>query len=101
MAVKKVAKPSSYTESEKIQMNNFIKTAAFNLDGMNPRLVDGRLVLEVPAFETRGPMLTEEFVNSLHNAGLNDTEIEAELDEFFLAIDKRLMIKVFAERLMK
>jgi len=102
MAVK-TAKLSKtvYTESEKIVMNNFTKTACFELGDLQPRLMDGRLILEIPALENRGPMLADEFVDTLQKAGLTMNEIEMEMDNFHIAIEKRLFVKVLADRLME
>lgn len=102
MAVK-TAKPykTVYTEPEKIVMNNFTKTACFELGDLQPRLMDGRLILEIPALENQGPMLTGEFVNTLQKAGLTMNEIETEMDNFHLAIEKRLFVKVLTERLVE
>lgn len=80
---------------------NFTKTASFDLNGLNPRLAGGQLVMEIPALETHGPMLTGEFVDTLTKAGLTMNEIETEMDNFYLSLEKKLFVKVLADRLME
>lgn len=87
------------TESEKTLMNTFTKTAIFDLNGLNPRLTAGSLRLEIPALISKGPMFTAEFIDNLTKAGMTMNEIETEMDNFHLAIEKKLFVKVLADRL--
>lgn len=90
--------------AEDINMpNTYLKDAVFDLSGLAPMLnkENGQLVLSVPAFESKSPMLNHVFVDDLKEAGLTDMEIEEASDTFFMELEKKMFVKLLTARMVK
>lgn len=96
MTVKKVAKAINVESAP----NVFLQDRFFNLGGMNPVLSpEGRLLLQVPVLHIPAPVLSEDYHKGLIAAGFTSNEITDELECFMQALDKKLLIKAFLDRM--